>query len=78
MPTLFLYSMSFISNSYTFWEDRAIPFFLFFTHIRPLLTVLSVPTTRLWYRTLAFSVIFATCVRLIAISTVCREEEHLW
>jgi phosphatidylinositol glycan class O len=77
-PILLLHPIAFLSNSYTFWEDRAIPFFLLFTLVPALLTALSAPTTRLRYRILAFSGLFAACVRLMAISTVCREEQQPW
>ena len=73
-----LHSIAFLSNSYTFWEDRAIPLFLLSTLVPPVLTALSAPTARLRYRILAVSSLFATCVRLMAISTVCREEQHPW
>ena len=77
-PILLLHSISFLSNSYVFWEDRVIPFFLPFTLVSPLLTAFSAPTARLRYRILAFAALFAVCVRLVAISTVCREEQHPW
>ena len=77
-PILLLHSIAFLSNSYTFWEDRAVPFFLIFTLVPPLLTALSAPTAHLRYRILAFAALFAVCVRLMAISTVCREEQHPW
>jgi phosphatidylinositol glycan class O len=77
-PVLLLHSLSFFSNSYTFWEDRAVPFFLPFTLVQPLLTGLSAPTARLRFRILAFSALFAVCVRLMATSTVCREEQQPW
>jgi len=77
-PIALLHSSAFLSNSYTFWEDRAIPFFLMFTLVPPVLTALSAPTARLRYRILAFSSLFATCVRFMAVSTVCREEQHPW
>jgi GPI ethanolamine phosphate transferase 3 subunit O len=87
-PILILHSIAFLSNSYTFWEDRAVPFFLPFTLVPPLLTALSTPTTPtttgqrrrrcLRYRILAFTALFAACVRLMAVSTVCREEQHPW
>jgi phosphatidylinositol glycan class O len=77
-PIPLLHSITFLSNSYTFWEDRAIPFFLLFTLVPPVLTALSAPTARLRYRILAFSALFAACVRLMAVSTVCREEQHPW
>jgi phosphatidylinositol glycan class O len=78
VPVLLLHSAAFLSNSYTFWEDRAIPFFLLFTLVPPLLTALSAPTAHLRHRILAFAALFAACVRLMAVSTVCREEQHPW
>lgn len=77
-PLLLLHSLAFFSNSYTFWEDRAVSFFLPFTLIPPLLTALSAPTARLRFRIVAFSTLFAICVRLMAASTICREEQHPW
>ena len=77
-PILLLHSISFLSNSYVFWEDRVVPFFLPFTLVSPLLTAFSAPTARLRSRILAFAALFAGCVRLVAISTVCREEQHPW
>ena len=77
-PILLLHSISFLSNSYVFWEDRVVPFFLPFTLVSPLLTAFSAPTARLRYRILAFAALFVGCVRLMAISTVCREEQHPW
>ncbi|KAH8990586.1 hypothetical protein EDB92DRAFT_1816763 [Lactarius akahatsu] len=58
-PVLLLHSLSFFSNSYTFWEDRAVPFFLPFTLVPPLLAALSAPTARLRSRILVFSTLFA-------------------
>jgi len=78
LPILLLHSISFLSNSYVFWEDRIVPFFLPFTLVSPVLTALSAPTARLRYRILTFAALFAGCVRLVAISTVCREEQHPW
>ncbi|KAI9513378.1 hypothetical protein F5148DRAFT_1155355 [Russula earlei] len=77
-PILLLHSTAFLSNSYAFWEDRAVPFFILFTLVPQLLTALSAPTARLRYRIFAFAAVFAACVRLMAISTVCREEQHPW
>ena len=77
-PILLLHPISFLSNSYVFWEDRVVPFFLPFTLVSPLLTAFSAPTALLRYRILTFAALFAGCVRLVAISTVCREEQHPW
>ena len=75
-PIPLLHSITFLSKSYTFWEDCTIPFFILFTLVPPVLTALSAPMARLRYRILAFSALFAACVRLMAVSTVCREEQH--
>lgn len=40
------------------------------------LTGFTAPTARLRARILGFSALFALCVRLMAVSTVCREEQH--
>ena len=77
-PILILHSIAFFSNSYVFWEDRIVPFLLLFTLVPPLLTALSAPTARLRHRILAFTALFAGCVRLVAVSTVCREEQQPW
>src|SRR6266702_4538929 len=52
-PVLLLHSLAFFSNSYTFREDRAVPFLLPFTLVPPLLSALSAPTARLRSRILA-------------------------
>ena len=77
-PILLLHAIAFLSNSYVFWEDRIVPFFLLFTLAPPVLTAMSAPTARLRYRILAFAALFAGCVRLVSISTVCREEQQPW
>ncbi|KAG2738265.1 hypothetical protein P692DRAFT_20823419 [Suillus brevipes Sb2] len=40
------------------------------------ITGFTAPTSPLRYRILGFSALFAICVRLTAMSTVCREEQH--
>ncbi|TFY70669.1 hypothetical protein EVG20_g2336 [Dentipellis fragilis] len=73
-----LHAIAFFSNSYTFWEERIITFFLLSTLVPPFLASFSAPTTHLRWRILFFCGVFAACVRLMAISTVCREEQHPW
>ncbi len=73
---LVLHAAAFASNSFTVWEDRIITFLLLSTLAPSVLTGFAAPTARLRYRILGFSVLFAVCVRLIAISTVCREEQQ--
>lgn len=73
---LILHTLSFMSNSYTFWEDRVIPYLLL-TSLTPfVLSGFSAPTPHLRKWILSFSLLFGVCVRLIAISTVCREEQQ--
>ncbi|KZT41886.1 alkaline phosphatase-like protein [Sistotremastrum suecicum HHB10207 ss-3] len=73
---LILHSISFFSNSFTFWEDRIV-LYLALSAIAPnLLTGISAPTPRLRYRVIGFSLSCALCVRLMALSTVCREEQQ--
>ncbi|KAF8913454.1 hypothetical protein CPB85DRAFT_1434088 [Mucidula mucida] len=73
---LVLHTLAFFSNSFTFWEDRLV-LYLGLTSIVPfVLTGIKAPTTRLRYRILGFSLLYAVCVRLMAISTVCREEQQ--
>ncbi|KAH8101063.1 hypothetical protein DFH11DRAFT_634741 [Phellopilus nigrolimitatus] len=73
---LVLHSLIFLSNSFTFWEDRIVPFLLI-TSIVPAIRVgLCAPETRMRRRILLFSAVFAFCVRLMALSTVCREEQQ--
>ncbi|KAF8345156.1 hypothetical protein F5887DRAFT_885476 [Amanita rubescens] len=74
---LALHTAAFFSNSFTFWEDRIVPFMLAtavlanFAH-----RGITAPTSHLRQRILGFSALFLVCVRLISISTVCREEQQ--
>ncbi|KAF8803969.1 phosphoethanolamine N-methyltransferase [Phlegmacium glaucopus] len=73
---LILHTVAFLSNSFTFWEDRMTGFFLVSSIVPYALVGFSAPNKRLRYRILGFSFLFAVCVRLISISTVCREEQQ--
>ena len=73
---LILHSIAFGSNSFTFWEDRMVNFLLTSSAVPSVLTGISAPTSRLRNRILGFALLFAVCVRLMAISTVCREEQQ--
>ncbi|KAG6817786.1 hypothetical protein H0H87_003194 [Tephrocybe sp. NHM501043] len=73
---LILHTLAFFSNSFTFWEDRIAPFLLVSSIVPSLLTGFTAPISRLRYRIIGFSVLFAACVRAMAISTVCREEQQ--
>ncbi|KAG5634046.1 hypothetical protein H0H81_003636 [Sphagnurus paluster] len=73
---LILHTLAFFSNSFTFWEDRLVPFLLVTSIVPYVLTGFTAPVSRLRYRILGFSLLFAVCVRLMSMSTVCREEQH--
>ncbi|KIK46217.1 hypothetical protein CY34DRAFT_800749 [Suillus luteus UH-Slu-Lm8-n1] len=73
---LILHTLCFASNSFTVWEDRIVLFFLISSIIPSVITGFTAPTSRLRYRILGFSALFAICARLMAMSTVCREEQH--
>ena len=73
---LILHAIAFLSNSFTFWEDRVVGFLLLSSVVPYTLVGLSAPNRRLRFRILGFSFLFAVCVRLISISTVCREEQQ--
>ncbi|EJU04330.1 hypothetical protein DACRYDRAFT_76742 [Dacryopinax primogenitus] len=71
-----LHAVSFSSNSFILWEDHVVPFFLLTLLLPTLLSAPSAPTRTLQYRLLGFSLLLAGCIRLMSISTVCREEQH--
>ncbi|KZT66463.1 hypothetical protein DAEQUDRAFT_767934 [Daedalea quercina L-15889] len=70
---LVLHALAFASISFTIWEDRVITYLLLSYVI---LAGFSAPTVHLRYRIRGFSVLFAGCVRAMAASMVCREEQH--
>ncbi|KAH9895692.1 hypothetical protein C8Q73DRAFT_728821 [Cubamyces lactineus] len=73
---LTLHALVFASNSFTVWEDRVVTYLLITSIVPSVLVGFSAPTSRLRYRILGFSALFAGCVRLMAASTVCREEQQ--
>ncbi|KAM5545492.1 hypothetical protein V8D89_000530 [Ganoderma adspersum] len=73
---LILHAAAFASNSFTVWEDRIVTFLLVSSVAPSVLIGFTAPTSRLRYRILGFSALFALCVRLMAVSTVCREEQQ--
>ncbi|KIJ32341.1 hypothetical protein M422DRAFT_234163 [Sphaerobolus stellatus SS14] len=75
---LVIHAVSFLSNSFTFWEDRIINFLLITSIVPFFATAFSTPQAppHLRNRIFGFSALFALCVRLASISTVCREEQH--
>lgn len=73
---LILHALAFSSNSFTFWEDRLLTFFLVTSLVPFIIVGLSAPTSRLRHRVVGFSGLFVICTRLIGSSTVCREEQR--
>lgn len=73
---LILHTLAFLSNSFTFWEDRIVLFLLLSSLVPTILTGITAPIPRLRYRILGYSALYALCIRLMAISTVCREEQQ--
>lgn len=73
---LILHTSCFASNSFTVWEDRIVLFFLISSIFPSVMIGFTAPTSRLRYRILGFSALFAVCTRFMAMSTVCREEQH--
>lgn len=79
IPVLLLFhAVSFVSASYVIWEDHITTFILLGALVKPILAGFRAPTSQLRRRILALAAIFAICVRLMAASTVCREEQHPW
>lgn len=73
---LILHAIAFGSNSFTVWEDSIITFLLLSSLAPSILAGFTAPTPRLRYRILGFLALFALCIRLMAVSTVCREEQQ--
>ncbi|KAG8945262.1 mannose-ethanolamine phosphotransferase gpi13 [Tulasnella sp. 424] len=74
---LILHALSYTSNSFLMWEDRLTQYFLFtmlFTSV--VISAPTAPTHRLRIRIFGFSLATAILLRLIAVSTVCREEQQ--
>jgi phosphatidylinositol glycan class O len=73
---LIIHALAFSSNSFTFWEDRLLTFFLVTSMVPFVVAGFTAPTSRLRYRVIGFSGLFVVCTRLIGSSTVCREEQQ--
>ncbi|KZT52863.1 alkaline phosphatase-like protein [Calocera cornea HHB12733] len=71
-----LHTASFTSNSFLLWEDHVVPYLLLTLLLPTLLRAPAAPTTHLQYRLLGYPLLLAACVRTMALSTVCREEQH--
>lgn len=71
-----LHALAFGANSFLIWEDRLTTFLLVTLALLPIIKALVAPMPRLRLRIFAFSVGLAAVCRLIALSTVCREEQQ--
>ncbi|KIK62354.1 hypothetical protein GYMLUDRAFT_260111 [Collybiopsis luxurians FD-317 M1] len=71
-----LHAVAFFSNSFTFWEDRIVAFLLPSSLLPHILIGIRAPTARLRRRILGFIGLLVVCARIMAVSTVCREEQH--
>ncbi|TFL07340.1 hypothetical protein BDV98DRAFT_557692 [Pterulicium gracile] len=71
-----IHTISYFSNSFTFWEDRITTFLLASSIVPALFAGLTAVHTRYRYRIFGFACLFAVCARLMSISTVCREEQQ--
>ncbi|KAJ9125365.1 hypothetical protein QFC22_000325 [Naganishia vaughanmartiniae] len=73
---LLLHAGSYAANSFIIWEDRATLFLACSLAALPMLKALTAPTPRLRLKIFGFSVATAVIVRIIGMSTVCREEQQ--
>ena len=73
---LILHTVSFLSNSFTFWEERIVLYLAVSALTVFIRTGITAPTSRLRYRIIGFSILFAVCARFMSMSTVCREEQQ--
>jgi GPI ethanolamine phosphate transferase 3 subunit O len=73
---LFLHTIVFLSNSFTFWEDRESLFFAVSSLVPFVRIAMTSPAPYIRNRILYFLLTFAVCVRIISISTICREEQQ--
>ena len=73
---LVVYCGVFWSNSFVVWEERIVTFFLVSCVLPRVMLSLGKSAGRLQWRLLGFGALFLVAVRLMAISTICREEQH--
>ena len=73
---LVVYCGVFWSNSFVVWEERIVTFFLVSCILPRVIGSFGKSTGRLQWRLLRFSAVFLVAVRLMASSTICREEQH--
>lgn len=71
-----LHAASFASNSFTFWEERTSLYFVQLPLLLLFIQGFSSADKRLRKRIASFSALAMVCLRLINLSTVCREEQQ--
>jgi phosphatidylinositol glycan class O len=72
----FAHAVIFGSNSFVVWEDKIVLSLLALPFVVYLVRSVSFPEAQLRKRTRYFSGLALICIRLIGLSTVCREEQH--
>lgn len=74
IPTI--YAASFASNSFTFWEERTALYFVQLPILILFVQAFCSADSRLRRRIALFALLSMTCLRLLNLSTVCREEQQ--
>ncbi|GAA6002782.1 hypothetical protein JCM10207_007675 [Rhodosporidiobolus poonsookiae] len=72
---LLAHAAAFASNSWTVFEDSLVLFLLTSLLLATLVRALAAPEARLRNRIVGFTAVALVCVRLMATSTICREEQ---
>ncbi|GAA6013246.1 hypothetical protein JCM11491_006328 [Sporobolomyces phaffii] len=75
LTPLVIHAALFASNSLTVFEDSVVLFLLSSLLVVTLVRAFAAPQARLRNRLVAFSAVALVCVRLMAWSTICREEQ---
>ena len=71
---LLVHAVGLSTNSFILWEDRITLYFLISASLVFLVQAPAAPTPQLRLRIIGYTLLFAGCVRLSGISTICREE----
>ncbi len=73
---MILHAVSLASNSFILWEDHVVGFLAITLALAPLVKAMTAPMHRLRLRIIGFSLGVAILIRLVGLSTVCREEQQ--
>lgn len=71
---LAIHAVGLSTNSFVLWEDKITLYFLISASLILLAQAPAAPSPHLRLRTIGYTLLFAGCVRLSGISTICREE----